>query len=382
MDRISPRTPRYVLGLFSICLLLTKVPCAQADKTPITATPTGSTSPLTCGHASPEECLQDDPFDLFSPETERTLQDSFTSVDDSLQNSVNYVDTFFVDDRLDYETRGNRLRVRFETKLEDREGVEVSPRFRINVRLPRTSNRLNLVVGSFDTDSPNGEQPIMGNNDNDLFAGLRTFLGGESYLKHLHGLVDLGVRSDGASPALIARTRLRYSESWGDWIARITPLAYYRTDEKLGSGLGIDIDRVFSESLLARNRLELNYSDRSINEKQDVQFIEDLSLYVLPEDKRGYRFSFSLQGQSRGATTVTNYESLALVRQALFKNLVYLEVGPGLAWREQHDYTTSLLARCNLEFIFGGQGGRGIDFMRKSNRDFLDSGATDGAQWN
>jgi hypothetical protein len=338
--------------------------------------------PLSCGHSSLEDCLKDDPFDLFSPDTERTLMDSFTTVDDTLQSSVNYVDTFFVDDRLDYETRGNRLRFRFETKLEQREGADVNPRFRLNVRLPRTSNRLNLVVGSFDTDSPNAEQPIMTNNDNDLFAGLRTFLGGQSYLKHLHGLVDLGVRSDGASPAFIARTRVRYAESWGNWIGRITPLVYFRSDEKLGSGLGIDIDRVFDETVLARNRLELNYSDQSIQDKEDVQFIEDLSLYVLPEDKRGYRFSFSMQGQSRGATTVTDYEALSLVRQALFRNLLYAELGPGLAWREQHDYTTSLLVRFNLEFIFGGQGNRGIDFMRKANRDFLDSGATDAVQWN
>ena len=87
-----------------------------------------------------------DHMGLFSDEMEETLDASFEQLNETLQDTVNYFDTFFVDDRFSHEYRGNRLRIRFETKREERDGFEFDSRFRLNVKLPRTRNRWNLVI--------------------------------------------------------------------------------------------------------------------------------------------------------------------------------------------------------------------------------------------
>ena len=190
-------------------------------------------------------------------QTPGRLDTFHSAVTDRLRRTANWADSFFADERHEAERNQSRMRLRFDSFIEEGDSLGFNLGVNLRLRLPGTSKRLALVI-SGDSDNTDSIQDTREDNIRQQFAGTdaaNVLLGLKYQLltKPHRSLISRGgVRFRSGSPAGLLSARYRELHGFGAWGSRFTQRVRWYTDNGFETLSRLDFDRTLGEDMLFR----------------------------------------------------------------------------------------------------------------------------------
>lgn len=265
-------------------------------------------------------------------------------------NVANKLDNFFGNDRSDDESNNTRIRIytistKFEAQNPSTEG-----NLKLQLVLPKTQKRLQLVVESDDDDEDqnndaagvganNQANPNNQNNSNATSAALR-------YIVDAAGIrtsFDSGLRFTD-TPQLFYRIRFRKNVRLSDkWVFRPVEQIRWLQDEGHSSNTDLDFDRSIDKTWSFRFQNNVFWNDQDY-----IIFLTNgPSWFQRINDKIGLSYNFRINSANIPAFSVNNYNFSVGYRQLLYKKWFFGSLTPALSFPRENNFhrTPSLTLR-------------------------------------
>ncbi|MGD8309303.1 MAG: hypothetical protein PVG98_07640 [Chromatiales bacterium] len=257
----------------------------------------------------------------------------------SLDAFAQSFDRFFGDPRGDEESRARTfLRLRLEARYREGEGVALRPSAHADVRLPRVSERVRLIVQGRSDEDPDPQSPDQGalieprmQDDDRLDAGLRYTL-----LDHRRTNLSLsgGVRLD-APPKPFVRGRYRYLQPMGESaLARLTQNLFWQNEEGFGESTRLDLERRLSSDSLLRWSTSGLFSESS----DGWEWRTEGDLFRRLSKRTALNFGISAEGVTRPSAVVDSYRTHVRFRRNFLRDWLFYEIEPELRWPRDEGY--------------------------------------------
>jgi hypothetical protein len=269
------------------------------------------------------------------PWLDRTHQTLAGSLDAFAQS----FDSFFGDPRSDEESRARTfLRLSFDTRYREDDGVDVKPSAHADIRLPRFSERVRLIVEGRSETAQAARTPDEGalleprvTDGNRVDIGLRyTFVERSRTNLSLSG----GLRLDAPTDPFV-RARYRYLQPLGERsLARVTQNLFWQDDEGFGESTRIDLEsRLAPDSLLRWSTSGLfSESSDGWEWRTEGDFFRRLSR------RTALNFGVSAEGVTRPSAVVDSYRTHLRFRRNFLRDWLFYEIEPELRWPREEDY--------------------------------------------
>ncbi len=299
---------------------------------------------------------------IFAPHVKAEEMDStlvfIDTTHDALSQRIlslsNRLDSFFGDPRIDDETNNTRIRLFNETFFRESAGPVNTSGFKVQLKLPRTERRLQLVVSRDDEDedndttSPNQANLKAGQTSDrreQTNAGIRYLLD----LWDARFSSDLGLSISEWPPAVFGRLRARKRARFGKWVFR--PAQIFRWQDRVGwtSQTNGDLDRRLSDSWLFRldNRLDWAEEDGTYKLQTGPVMLQKVS------DQIAMTYSAKAYFEDEPQWAVNNYTLAINFRQLLYKEWFFWQIGPYLNFPREDSFHRTPGATIKFEAIFG-----------------------------
>jgi hypothetical protein len=261
------------------------------------------------------------------------------------------VDSFFMGDFLDDElindeSSGSNGRIFLLTRRVKDEGVDYQTGLSLKLVLPRTRDRLKLLVETDENEDGQKESDLIGTTDNVTYStAIRVELRDGRRWKTSW---DNGVRWAG-EPVYFSRVRARRTDYFGEWRSRILQSIYWRTDDKWGAKLNtsilrpLDLTRHFSAGFNADYLLTQDFADLESN----VAIFDELT------HRSAMLYRIAALGDTDSLTKVNEYIFTISYRRKIYKNFVFAELTPEVSWPRELNYEATPALNFRLEMIFG-----------------------------
>tara|TARA_B100001971_G_C18268036_1_gene596481 strand:- start:51377 stop:52282 length:906 start_codon:yes stop_codon:yes gene_type:complete len=275
----------------------------------------------------------------------------------SVINMADSVDSFFGDQRMDDEANGSRIRIFTLTTIPEGELATTEGSFRVQLVLPKTQKRFQLVLTRQDDDQNQNDDdgnpattPTPTNNDaqtNDQAteAGLR-YLWNEA---NVNVSTDLGIRAE-IPPRIFAQGRIRKNIEIDDnWVFRPVQKVRWLQFEGFSANTNLNFDRRINDAWLFRlvNNIQWNDQDYRIILRNGPTFLHKLS------DKIGMSYNAFMVTESSPNSRVENYILSIGYRQLLYKKWFFWEVSPSMAFPRENNFHRSPAWSVKFEAIVG-----------------------------
>lgn len=273
----------------------------------------------------------------------------------SLLRLSNQIDSFFGDERMDEETNKTRMRIYTQTDFAEGEPPVSENAFRVQLRLPRTERRLQLVVQNNDRDDESdvsnqasraSQTRAKDNASGTASAGLRYLLD-KADIKFT---TDMGIRLNWP-PKIFARARLRKTIGIGDkWIFRPVERLMWVDREGWSSAADLNFDRKIDDTWLFRYANLVEWNDREFITRWQSGPI----WFHKISEKTGISYS-ALSFWSDGDKTwaVDRYALAAGFRQLIYKQWFFWEATPVLSFPRERNFRRQPGFSVRVEAIFG-----------------------------
>lgn len=271
-----------------------------------------------------EESADDDVMDTSHKWVVRQLDSLSVNLDQF------FVDMFFDDDISDHYSKKSEAKISYRVRYEEREETEYKLGIGVNIALPNTQERFNLLLES--EDQRTDEAGIIEVTEEAKYSATLRFMIRES--KRWTASIDAGIkwglppdpftRLRVARPInLSERARLRFKQE----------LSYY-TQEGYGEETDLLFDYGLSESQAIRSRVNVSYL---VN---DEYFKTRYGLGWYKEVREN--LSYALLGASKGNTEngfrITEYTLGASVRKRIYKDWMFIDAFPHILWASKNDW--------------------------------------------
>ena len=274
----------------------------------------------------------------------------------TVQQIANSIDSFFVTDRhMTWEENQSSITLRLDTDFIEDHGVEVSPKIKLHLQLPGLKN-FSLVANEDDTDGGESNPDVDDESSAALrWAGFITDWGGLSF--------DVGLRVRSSTWEGFGRVNAKLEYPLGQtWVGRSTDRLYWYTDAGWRNDFRQYFERSLGESFLLRSRTRLQYfeeHDDRIYPEQKFSLYQRLSkksvlayeLYgkVIPGDDT----PFDDDEIRNFDKDYTHYVAQLRYRTNIWRDWLFVELWPGVAFPEELDYDTTFFARVRVDITFG-----------------------------
>lgn len=268
------------------------------------------------------------------------------------------IDNFFGTQRADDEANNTRIRFyTISTKLEGQNPTTQGD-LRIQLVLPKTQRRLQLVIES-DENDPNDQS----NNSASTTQNSVGVPDGPSNLQRtadatsaaLRYIVDAaGVRTSFDSglrfvgkPQIFYRLRFRKNIKLSEkWVFRPVEQIRWLQDEGHFSDTDLDFDRGINHKWSFRFQNNILWNDQDYY----VSFINGPSWYHRTTSKIGMSYNVRIQSSNTAAFSVNNYSLSIGYRQLLYKNWFFWTLTPALTFPRENNFhkTPSLTIRFDV----------------------------------
>lgn len=263
-----------------------------------------------------------------------------------------WFDNFFGDKRTIDEGRPtSNIRWRNDFRWIEADGVTYRNRIRINLRLPRLSQRLRFIIaGENEEDEldPVFDRGLTRDEDDDddrLFAGLSYDLRDTSrYKLSLGGGIKI---SSSLDP--FVRLRYRYTYPLGRYsLARLTQTVFWRNDDGFGERTRIDLERMLTPVSMVRWSSSGLYSEES----DGLEWDTGMTLFYQLSPKRAASGGFGMAGITDPNRIVETYAVNLRYRQNIFRPWFFYELRPGVSWPKDDDWNAELSFVLRIEIYF------------------------------
>ena len=276
-----------------------------------------------------------------------------------------WFDHLFGDYRLDEELEATHGRALVGVIWDEQYGLEDDLRFRARLHFPRMERRLNAFIGRDDredlledaqrrgaTSLPTMFDPT----DDEWLVGLgyRPISGGGS------GDLDFDVGMNFDFPIEpFARARYKHRRFLSDTdLVRFRHALFWEREDGWGLSTRIDYEHAFAGGSMMRWRGAGKISDITLG----ADWFTELSYYHRLGRRRALAHQIGANGETDAPILVENYFVRVIYRQQILREWLFLEIGPGMAWRrdvrgEPRDSVPIL--RFGVEMLFGDYRGQG-----------------------
>lgn len=255
-----------------------------------------------------------------------------------------FMNMLFDEELLDQEIRGNSARISASSYRVKDELTEYKIGLGVNIILPHTNERLNLLISSEGEDEGNEPDIIRSAERAEYVAALR-FIIRES--KRWRIDADAGINW-GLIPDPYTRIRARRPIEYGFMKFRFTQEINYYTKEGYGEETDLRFDFLVSEQKLLRFETAASYlvNDDYFKLKYGAGLFNQVS------DKFAYVLQAGASGNTEGdGATFDRYTTGIRFRRQIYKEWMFFEIHPQMIWAAEYDWNhrPALLVRIEAE---------------------------------
>ncbi len=305
---------------------------AGATDGPPVVEPTNATE-TTYGTTLPADEEPPDPCD--QPDTAGWLDGSQEWVYETTCRTAAWFDGFFGKTRHDARNADTFGRVGLSAFYDERDGFDPSLRFRATFALPSLRDR----ATSFTIGRGSEEEVI-----EERTTKFDTIPGNFSQIEDDSFLVGLGVNSSrrkGFKLSIGAKVRappepyikLRYNKHivlTEATLIGIRPILYWKTDDKFGSTLNVELDHLLTEDVMVR---WANYGNVATgSEVEGLEWQSSVFLFQAFSNRRAMTYRVLVSGETDAEEPLQNYGFELRHRQRVLRKWLFLEVFGGVTW--------------------------------------------------
>ncbi len=275
-----------------------------------------------------------------------------------------WFDHLFGDYRLDEELEATYGRALVGVVWDEHYGFEEDLSFRARLHFPNMERRLNAFIGRDDREDVLEDAQRRGTTslprmfdpeDDEWLVGLgyRPISGRNGDLDF-----DLGVNLDfPVEPWVRARYKHRSFLSETD-LVRFRHTLFWEREDGWGLATRIDYEHAFPSGSMLRWRGAGKISDIT----RGADWFTELSYYHRLGRRRALAHQVGANGETGAPVLVENYFVRFIYRQQILREWLFLEIGPGLAWRREEPgqpRDSVPILRFGVEMLFGDYRGQG-----------------------
>lgn len=253
-----------------------------------------------------------------------------------------FIEKFFGDEVLDDHIEGSRALISLHTRREIGGDVEYLFDARVKIVLPKTDERLKLLISSEDESEYGIEQDPVQN------VGRATYSTGLRYLwlesRKWSSDFDAGVRWR-APPDPYMRNRFRRQFNLGNWRTYFTQSFFYYVLDGTGERTDLYSDLAFSDKKLLRVATMADYRDK--NGYFDVS--HSVTLYHKLENKAAFAYFVGATGDTETGAVFKNYYAGMRYRRLIYKDWIFAEINPQQEWSSDNLYHRQAVLMFRLE---------------------------------
>jgi hypothetical protein len=253
-----------------------------------------------------------------------------------------WFDNFFGDRRTDdLELPTSFVRLRIATRYTEGEGFKFPIRLRANIKLPRASRKLRLVIvgESFDelqatrAKDPAADITGEGYDTENSSVGLRYML-----YRTLRSTLNFGGGTSSLSPfeyyGRISYLRLIHIGS--ENIIRIRQTGFWNSIHGLGETSSLDLEEKFAHAITGRLSLSGTYydADPGTENNNGLNWALEHSLFRALTPKTAASFDLGAYGVTRPGTKATNYRIGSRLRTNAIRPWLFFEIEPEVTFPE------------------------------------------------
>lgn len=263
-------------------------------------------------------------------------------------DAARYLDRYFADPKLDEESNDSRIKLSLGVKFKEYEDVKLVNRLNLRLQLPGTSRRLKLVFEDLvESDNPGGANDVLNDfNESRPDAALRYNLRAKRRYKVD---ADVGVRL-GSTDQVFTRVRSerRFQITEKTKLRLIESVRWWSVDGWV-SLTQVEFDHQFTWDLLFRSKSELEWAE----EEPGVKPMQTFSLIHARSRHRAYRLDLGGVWPESPDVTEANYFVNVTSRRRIHSNWLFLELKPGVEFRQDYDYDPRLYFTVQFDVILG-----------------------------
>lgn len=281
------------------------------------------------------------------------FDDPHRALSKGFMNLTNRIDRFFGEERVHQESRGSHIWISLDAVSQEGEPFGYASGTRAKVVLPRTEERLKLLLESEDgrRTSDLRDERLQEDVVSSVETNQYTAAGRVTVTRSTHWNIDtdLGLRvHSGFDPFVRLRVRRAFFPQ-SEWQLRATEtVAWFRKTEltettQLDLEHQVDTDKFFRASLNATWREETRWFD----------FGQNLFLYYNISPSRGLVYQGSVFGRSEPNAHVTQYLLAVRYRKRVYRDWLYVEARPEARFPEEENFKFTPAFVLRLDMLFG-----------------------------
>jgi len=276
----------------------------------------------------------------------------------TLENKVKVVDSFFQNNKYLNETEETFIRVRVDSNFQSKESNDLN--LRVSAQIPFSKSKKSFKIFVDDITLDNAKNILKDNSEEDR---LTPDIGVHYFAPETYGInsrYSLGL--SGIDPFVSARYNV--STRTDEWLIDLVQFFKYSTDDEFEEDTDIYFDKQFKESSLFRIQLHRNTQTNVDGMNYGLAF----QYYWTPKKDAGLKLSQSFWGntkyqyivdgnvkppQTENYSGINNYVTSVSWRENIWRKWFYYEVRPGVNFQKQYDYEPNYTLRLIFDFYFG-----------------------------
>jgi hypothetical protein len=282
-----------------------------------------------------------------SPPVETNLLDIWHArISSTFANSIDRIDRFFGDERVDEEEHRSRFHTRAGLRLDGKGDESLLSDLSLRLALPRLENRWHLFLNEFLSPDETEHLDVMRDTveDREPRFGLRHILT-RSEMKWLNA--DLGLRL-GPPTQAFGRLRGRLTFPVHDWQLQLMQTVSLFSEDGWDSRSEMRWNRLLQDDYLFRSSSRLAWNERS----PGVAPSQTLSLHKKLNERSAWRLAVSGVWPEAPHTTSAKYSTALTYRRLMYRRWLFLEVTSGLEFPQADGYEPNpfIIIRCEVIF--------------------------------
>ena len=264
----------------------------------------------------------------------------------AIADTVDRIDLFFGDDRLDDENPRTRLNTSVGLKYDGDEGPSLATDFKLRLALPQLDNRLQVFVdNAFTADEPQEIDSLSdAANESEPDTGLRYI-----FKRDKTRLINADIGNRFSSPAQIfSRLQGRKIIPCQEWELRLKQTVSWFFDDGWTENSEMTWNRPMEGRYLFRSTSRLAWEEKSRGATPSQAFI----LFKELNARSGYSFTLSGTWPETPHVESANYSTILTYRRLIYKQWLSLEISPGMEFPQSEDYELNpfITIQCGILF--------------------------------
>jgi hypothetical protein len=267
---------------------------------------------------------------------------------ENLNDSVDsfFMRAFFDPELIEDESSGSNGRIFLSARGGKGQPVNFQSGINLKIVLPKTRDRLKLLVETNENDDRNTESSVIGTADNVTYStAVRLELTNKNNWKTS---LDNGIRWEG-KPVYFSRIRARRTDYFDTWRTRYLQSIYWRTDTEWGSIVSLNAIRPIDFSRSFNVGFDADYSL-----KKDMAELESsVSIFHELSYRSALLYQLATFGDTKSLTRINEAVLSVAYRRKIYKSFVFFEVVPEIGFPRELNYKATPALTLTLEMIFG-----------------------------